>query len=74
MQSFGVNDMHQNCEDERAEQVVKMTRNTCLLALDKTLYQIAKCKSYALSASLLIPVCDAINRAVVETGKIKIYE
>lgn len=61
--------MHQNYEDEKAERIIEMTRSTCLMALDKTLYQIMRCKSYAVSANLLLPLVDAINRAVIETKR-----
>lgn len=61
--------MHQNCEDEKAEYIIAMTHNTCLMALDKTLYQIMNCKSYAVSANKLLPLGDAINRAVTETKR-----
>lgn len=62
--------MHQNCEDERAEQIIAMTRSTCLMALDKTLYHIMNCNSYAISANKLLPLGDAINRAVIQTKRI----
>lgn len=61
--------MHQNCEDERAEQIIAMTKNTCLLALDKTMFNVMHCKSYAISANKLLSVCDAINRAVIQTKR-----
>ena len=64
--------MHQNCEDERAERIIEITKNTCLMALDKTLYQIINCKSYSLSANMMLPLCDAINRAITETKKMAI--
>lgn len=60
--------MHQNCEDERAEYLVKITSQTNLIALDKTLSAIRNVRKtgYTEAACRISSIGERINRAVLE--------
>ena len=54
--------------DEQTELLVNLTRNTCLLALDRVLTEIGRIKSYKESTEYLLKVSQRMTTSVKEVG------